>query len=134
MLLLVNFLKHGTNMAEILNKARLISSYSGGGQKQNYCEFFVVLKTCSYSSGVFGAIRRFSCLKLKSQAVRSSSYSSRSHFHGKKLVFEVNEGMPNRGFSTTAQTSNAIVVLHFSLSPLTVFCMIFCFLDKNYYF
>ncbi|PNX61715.1 thioredoxin-like 1-1 chloroplastic-like, partial [Trifolium pratense] len=50
----------------------------------------MVPKACSFNAG----LRTFPSLKMKSQFLRSSSFSS--EFHGKKPLFRVNRSIPRR--------------------------------------
>ncbi|KAG4938223.1 hypothetical protein JHK84_044476 [Glycine max] len=80
-------------MAEVLTKASLVSSsWHGVSQRHHHRRVSTVLSnnTCSFRSGV----GKFSSLKMNSQVLRS--WSSSSEFQGKKLVFHVNRGLPNR--------------------------------------
>ncbi|KAH1204847.1 Thioredoxin-like 1-1, chloroplastic [Glycine soja] len=80
-------------MAEVLTKASLVSSsWHGVSQRHHHRRVSTVLSnnTCSFRSGV----GKFSSLKMNSQVLRS--WSSSSEFQGKKLVFHVNIGLPNR--------------------------------------
>ncbi|MED6139988.1 hypothetical protein PIB30_088905 [Stylosanthes scabra] len=79
-------------MAELLTKTSLISSFHGDTQNHLHNPRVSVVPK-SYSFG-YGS-KRFPSLKVKSQALRSSTLSS--DFHGKKLVFRVNRASsPNR--------------------------------------
>ncbi|TKY62924.1 Thioredoxin 1-1 [Spatholobus suberectus] len=91
-------------MAEILSKTSLVSSWHGNSQ-QHHRRVSMVPKTCSFVSGV----GRFPSLKLKSQILRS--WSSSSEFQGKKLVFRVNRGTPNRANSRLRASTGAQMTL-----------------------
>lgn len=91
-------------MAEVLIKTSLVSSWHGQRQ-QHHRRVSMVPKTCSLSS----AIRSFPSLKLKSQVLRSSPFSS--DFHGKKVVFRVNRAIPSRANSPIRASTGAKMTL-----------------------
>ncbi|GMY14222.1 thioredoxin-like 1-1, chloroplastic [Fagus crenata] len=73
-------------MAEVLSKTNLFSSC----HHSQHDGFSVFPKTCNYKSS--SSVKLFQPLKLKSQALRSSS-----DFYGKKIVLQENKAMPKRG-------------------------------------
>jgi len=89
-------------MAEVLTKASLVSSWHGSSQR-HHRRVSTVPDSCSFVSGV----GRFPSLKLKSQILRS--WSSSSEFQGKKLLFHVNRGLPNRASSRLRASTAAQV-------------------------
>ncbi|XP_027351565.1 thioredoxin-like 1-1, chloroplastic [Abrus precatorius] len=88
-------------MAEVLGKTSLLSSWYGDRQ-QHQRRVSMVPKNCRFGSGS----GNLPSLKLKSQILRSSS-----EFQGKKLVFRVNRGIPNRGNSQFRASSGAKMTL-----------------------
>ncbi|XP_045795555.1 thioredoxin-like 1-1, chloroplastic [Trifolium pratense] len=76
-------------MAEILTKTSFVSSWHGN-KNQKLQRASMVPKACSFNVG----LRTFPSLKMKSQFLRSSSFSS--EFHGKKPLFRVNRSIPKR--------------------------------------
>ncbi|OIW03332.1 hypothetical protein TanjilG_03441 [Lupinus angustifolius] len=87
-------------MAVVFAKTTFASSSSWCGNRQHNSQKVIsmVPSTCSFSSDA----RSFPSLKLKSQVLRSSSFSS--EFGGKKLVFCVNSAIPNK-LNSQFQTS-----------------------------
>ncbi|XP_004493141.1 thioredoxin-like 1-1, chloroplastic [Cicer arietinum] len=77
-------------MAEILTKTSLVSSWHGNRKQQHRRLSMVPNKTCSFNT----CVGSFPSLKLKSQFLRSSSFSS--EFYGKNTIFRVNRSIPNR--------------------------------------
>jgi len=73
-------------MAEVLSKTNLFSSC----HHSQHDGFSVFPKSCNYKSS--SSVKLFQPLKLKSQALRSSS-----DFYGKKIVLQENKAMPKRG-------------------------------------
>jgi hypothetical protein len=76
-------------MAETLTKTSFVSSWNGN-RNQQHQRVSMVPKTCSFNTG----LKSFPSLKMKSQFLRSSSFSS--DFHGKKPLFRVNRSIPKR--------------------------------------
>jgi thiol-disulfide isomerase/thioredoxin len=76
-------------MAETLTKTSFVSSWHGN-RNQQHQRVSMVPKTCSFNTG----LKSFPSLKMKSQFLRSSSFSS--DFHGKKPLFRVNRSIPRR--------------------------------------
>ncbi|CAL0322786.1 unnamed protein product [Lupinus luteus] len=88
-------------MAVVFAKPTFVSSSSWCGNRQHNNSqkvISMVPSTCSFSSDM----RNFPSLKLKSQVLGSSSFSS--EFRGKKLVFRVNSAIPNK-LNSQFQTS-----------------------------
>ena len=74
-------------MMEVLSKANLFSSCHHS-QQDGFSVVFPKSRNCKSSSSV----RWFQPLKLKSQALRSSS-----DFYGKRIVLQENKALPKRG-------------------------------------
>ncbi|XP_061358295.1 thioredoxin-like 1-1, chloroplastic [Gastrolobium bilobum] len=91
-------------MAEILTKTSLVSSWHVN-REQHHRRVSMVPKNCSFNSDVGS----FPSLKLKSQILRSSSFSS--EFHGKKHVFRVKRAIPNRVNSQFQTSTGAQMTL-----------------------
>jgi len=108
-------------MAEALTKASLVSSWHGSSQRHQR-RVSMVPNSCSFVSGV----GRFPSLKLKSQILRS--WSSSSEFQGKKLIFHVNRGIPNR-VSSRLRASTAVQVCY-----MTTPCGFYYTLNLNFFF
>ncbi|KAE9599625.1 hypothetical protein Lal_00045788 [Lupinus albus] len=87
-------------MAVVFAKTTFVSSSSWCMNRQYNSQKVtsMVPSTCSFSTDM----RSFPSLKLKSQVLRSSSFSS--EFCGKKLVFRVNSAIPNK-LNSQFQTS-----------------------------
>ncbi|KAK7377839.1 hypothetical protein VNO80_03272 [Phaseolus coccineus] len=91
-------------MAEVLMKASFVSSLLGSGQR-HHRRVSTVPDTCTFVSGVGGS----PSLKLKSPILRS--WSPSSEFQGKKLLFRVNRGKPNRVSSQLRASTGAQMTL-----------------------
>ena len=103
-------------MAEVLTKASFVSSLLGSSQRRHR-RVSTVPDTCTIGGSP--------SLKFKSQILRSRSSSS--EFQGKKLLFHVNRGPPNRvslrlRASTGAQVCNITTLMEFALSLIPLFC------------
>ncbi|XP_054802914.1 thioredoxin-like 1-1, chloroplastic isoform X2 [Prosopis cineraria] len=98
-------------MAKVLNQTGLVSAWHGDVQ-QRPRKISLRTRILSYDSGVSlsFAVKRFRSLKLKSQVLRSSSFSS-SELHGKNLVFHEHARIPGRGKSFSRSSSVAQMAL-----------------------